>query len=348
MKKFSSLLFLKCLFLSPSVHAIPISWDSPGASLQMSPLELIAVTNLQSDGSDMDNTFYFACGSFENGFEPSSDNLEDWAENFVALGVTRYSTRTVTGPPQRPDNRFIARRELENNLAPFDEETPPYIWGFNIDPVTGLSDEWILINRPDWVWPLASGSTGGDVGVFSVNDNDELTTVIGTVTNSSVIDDPLMTTAAVSPGLSTPRIDYDEWVLAIFPIDDLDDADGGVSAPNEDRDGDGVTNYDEFLAGFDPLEAQPAGVTPPTFQLQQVAVSGQTFFEGSIMRSALADVSWVVEESTTLQIGAWRDLTTTGTIVADTNSLLTVRSGVSVEDDLEDARFFRLRIQPNE
>ena len=312
--------------------AIPITWDSPTGTFIPSPFAFGPTVNQQSNGSDMDETFFFACGSFVAGFDPRTEPQSTWAANFVELGVSRYLA---------DDSRFSADRDLDSNEAPFEVGGQAYIWGFNIDPATQQSTEWILLTKSDWTWPLSTASAGGDLGLFSVSDDEGIEAILGTLTVAESLTEPLMTSTAVTAGQAIPQISYEEWVRAYFPSNN-----STASGRNDDRDSDGLTNFEEYLAGFDPLAEQLSGQVLPTFQLSRVTTTEGTFFEGSIRRSPLASLNWLIEESTTLQNDSWSDLKTSGMVIVDSPSELRVRPSISVEDDMGPGRFFRLQIAP--
>lgn len=297
----------------------------------------------------MKDDFFFVIGSFNN-FNPSDQNLADWAANFKVFGAARYSTENQAedGSPTFPNNRFSRERNLVDNFE-FTTSDRVYIWGFNLDPESRETSEWILITKDDWFWPAAATGAGGDPGIFSVDDinsypaDELLTAVYGNLREDGDANSALMTSAAVSRDLRIPRLDYDNWVLAFFP--DLAFDEQGVNRePEDDFDSDGLTNYEEFIAGFDPILPLSRDEIVPVFSLERITTAEGTFFSGSIVRSPLANLTWTIEESTTLQTQEWDDLSMTGMVVSDTPGLLQVQSGVSVESDPSRARFFRLRI----
>ena len=181
--------------------------------------------NRQSDGvTFLDGGFVFELGSFVE-ITPTSDNLDQWEAAWRPFGSASYDVSQQV---------FSNSKTLTSNTAPFTTTTRAYIWRRNGTPP---GSEWILIGKPTWKWPnanpvgpppfpvswLVDGATGSDVILGSVNEGGFH-----------------LQTAAASFDLT-----YAKWVAIHF-------SEGEASAPGEDFDSDGRSNFLEYALGSDP------------------------------------------------------------------------------------------------
>ncbi len=130
-------------------------------------------TNLQSDGSAMDNTFTFELGTFAAGFTPTSGNTDQWLANWSP--VTDGSGAALAGATTQfgtidsffgPYEGFRSSVELEHNNDPFAIGSQGYVWGF-----TGRdegTEEWILFTNDSAgdAWQFGDTSVLGFPGTW--------------------------------------------------------------------------------------------------------------------------------------------------------------------------------------
>ena len=248
MRHIVGLFFLGLMGLSEG--AVTINWASD-----------FQATNRQSDGvTGLDASFEFVLGTFV-GITPTSENLAQWEGAWRPLGTAIYN-------PSPSLQRFSNSVALTSNAAPFTTTARAYIWGRN-----GLlpGSEWILIGKPGWKWPTANqsgpppfpvewevaGATGSDV-------------VLGSANTGSIH----MQTAVADFDLS-----YDQWAAAKF-------TGGGATAPNDDFDNDGRSNFLEYALDSDPM------VKDGPFQ-----VGLNRNLEIEISRGVGRRVNWVLKKS---------------------------------------------------
>ncbi|MCC5848414.1 MAG: hypothetical protein JJU29_09985 [Verrucomicrobia bacterium] len=120
-------------FLSLCAQATMIQWFCDPTSL-----------NLTEDGEVLNQSFRFELGVFANGFVPTSDNIDQWSENWVAAQRVTY---------HEGNQWFTSVYHVTENEAPFTVNAHAYVWGFSGGPDEG---EWALFRGMSWRWPRAS------------------------------------------------------------------------------------------------------------------------------------------------------------------------------------------------
>ena len=237
-------------FIAPCGANVTIGWSSDFRGV-----------NRQSDGTTpLDESFEFVLGTFV-GIVPTLDNLSEWEDAWQPFGTAIYD-------PDPDIDRFSNSEQLTSNAAPFTTTARAYIWGRNgLEP----GSEWILIGKPSWQWPLAnpvgpppfpttwlvSGATGADVVLGSVDDGIHH-----------------MQTAKV-----VFELNYGRWASMRF-------SGGEASAPTDDFDNDGRSNFLEYALDSDPK------VKDGPFE-----VSLNADLEIEIARGIGRQVNWVLKNS---------------------------------------------------
>ncbi len=162
------LLFTLCALVAPSVKAVGISWYSNVPS-----------TFYSSDGSSLDDSYFFEIGTFNAGFTPDLNNIASWQANWNVFDRT-YAPYPNNAPPenQTSDNNgiwdpnggfFGGFSSLQSNNTSDSTDADPahifttgsqfYLWVYNgKDIVPG--NEWALVTRTtqkgdvnDWIMP---------------------------------------------------------------------------------------------------------------------------------------------------------------------------------------------------
>ena len=298
--------------------------------------------NETSSGEDLDDSFFFAVGGFVEGFVPTADNTDEWAHYWVTHGIVQYDTTELFAG--FPNNNFLDTEVLTSNEDPFTLTNSPYIWGFNVD--NEEEGEWILANNPSWQWPNVN-VTGPSIDAtgFSIlssrDENGNLpVAVIGAIrTDTDPEGTPLMTTALVANPVIPIQRSYNDWVAATFPEVGSGEP-SNQDALNDDPDGDGHTNFEEYAFGTNPLLANPISpitVVPTT--------DGSETFDITLKRSPRADISALIETSTTLELDSWSNILQNGTVLVDTPGIFTIRADSALLDARN--RFFRAEVIAN-
>lgn len=226
-------------------------------------------SNLDSEGNELTDDWVFALGSFDDGFLPTPENREMWADHWTTAKVSAYNPN---------ENFFSGEFEFSNNAAPFTTTTRGYIWGFN------CTGEWLLVSNPDWKWPGTNDPLALPKS-WTINTATEV--ILGEVDTNGVH----IRTADGGSGFQVPGFPYPDWQASYFNDDDL--ADSVISGPDADPDGDGHPNLVEYAQGTNPRKASEInrgkvlsiennGVIYPAleFKVSNKAV-GVTFFVGS-------------------------------------------------------------------
>ncbi len=135
---------------------------APGAATSINFGSTINAANLRSDGSDMDVTFTFQMGVFEEGFLPVSGNLNQWLQRWIPLSDENgdpasapYLTINIGGGIF--SNNFEGTAQITDNVTnpsdPFAPGTDSYLWGYNVRQGVGMG-EWILLSNNSWKLPV--------------------------------------------------------------------------------------------------------------------------------------------------------------------------------------------------
>lgn len=260
-------------------------------------------TNLQSDGvTPLDSGFVFELGSFV-GIVPGPENLDQWEAAWRPFGSATYSTA---------QKRFSNSKTLGSNVAPFTTTARAYIWGRN---GTAPGSQWILIGKSTWKWPnanpggpppfpvnwLVAGAAGGDV-------------ILGSVNQGGVH----MQTESVNFDLT-----YEKWVAIHF-------TGGEASAPGDDFDNDGRSNFLEYALDSD-----------PKFDDGPFYVGLNASREIEIARGENREVNWVLKSSNDLT--GFTAMTEGFEIVVDEPQRLVFR----ITSPLQTRQFFHVEaVQP--
>ena len=299
--------------------AARITWQSSRGSTAN------PITNLQSDGSELDATFQFELGAFKDlpdgsPFVPTAANVADWEVQWCAASAA--ASYNIS-----PNSFFTGTFQLESNAAPFEDGDQAFIWGFDTRAGGG---EWILLRRDTWVWPTAAG--GGGINpvttFYTVSATfSDLETIVGEVNGAGF----LMQTEEVdlSSGSGTT---FAEWVATNFTA--VEQADPEISGETADPDRDGSSNLFEFATGTAPKDA---GSFPEcTVEITAAGEIRVTFPENP---DAL--VVWSLEASTDLD--TWEATTPPEPGTSDTaDSTRSFTDPVPIAEN--ERRFLRLEI----
>lgn len=302
-----------CLFwmlLAPSATASRINWFST-----------LNRTNLTSTGQPMDAQFRFELGVFINGFTPTAANTSQWAANWRSTQRIRYNPSTGV-------RQFNAEFTVEDNDTPFNVGAAAYLWGFRGN---AASSEWILIRNTAWSWPAPNPFSPFPL---AWNAADAANPAGGVVILGSVIasgSPHLMRSAAVTN--SAPPTT--SW--AVWQSDELDGV--ALNGPNDDADGDGISNLIEFAFGTAPKTANPPVATPASI----LELGGQRHLQITVPRRADHTATLVIEVSPDLV--SWSSGTSHTQVVSDTLASLVVRD-LTPLGSAATKRFMRVRAIP--
>ncbi|OYV06093.1 MAG: hypothetical protein CFE26_08160 [Verrucomicrobiales bacterium VVV1] len=305
--------FAACIFwilLGASASANRINWFST-----------LNRTNLTSSGQPMDSQFRFELGVFINGFTPTSANTSQWAANWRSPQRTRYN-------PNPGVRQFNEEFIVEDNDAPYTVGAAAYLWGFRGNAASG---EWILIRNITWTWPAPNPFNPTPP---SWNAADAATPVSGVVILGSVHasgSPHLMQSAAVTN--SAPPTT--SW--AVWQADELEGV--TLNGPNDDADGDGISNLIEFAFGTTPKTANTPVATPASI----LELSGQRYLQITVPRRVDHAATLVIEVSPDL--GNWYSGTSHTQVVSNTLTSLVVRDLTPLSSTAT-KRFMRVRAIP--
>ena len=204
-------------------------------------------TNLTSTGTAMDGGFRFELGVFANGFVPTAANVAGWVANWRPATSTGGNVARLVY--QSGTSRFDGVFEVDSNAAPFTAGVAAYVWGFR--GWAGPS-EWVLFRHTSWTWPQAA--LPGPPGFPLEWEAKDATAVVGSINAAG---SPfLMQSAAVSQ--ASPPTTWAQWQAENLAGVSLD-------GPDDDPDGDGVTNLMEYVFGLPPGQAGAPSLTPASF-----------------------------------------------------------------------------------
>lgn len=259
----------------------------------------------------------FELGVFADGFVPSSENTAQWAEHWVPAQRTKFSTT---------HNWFTSVFTVPDNTEPFTAGTPAYVWGFSGSESQG---QWILFRSSKWVWPAADDTAPAPL-FWSAKDADVV--VVGALSpdGSGVSLRPSSVSASRPPDTSWHQWQQDELAGDLR------------SKPNDDADGDGVSNILEFIAGSSPVSAadRPADIATWT---QKVDGNGKSYLEMRVSRRRDRLAKFATEVSSDLK--TWTPGAGTNSVVSDTVDAITLRDTTPVGEG-GSKRFMRVRVTP--
>lgn len=226
-------------------QAAQVSWSSEAQSVDR-----------DSTGKPLDAAFIFELGAFVPGFIPTSANTQQWAANWTAAARVAYDAvnKAVSGP------RFT----YSTNATPFLPNNRGWIWGYHPQH----PGEWILIGRPNWLWPNASDPFGLPVtwGVVAATQ-----AIVGKLNTAGV----QLQTAPIGTYANVPALTFAAWQTLSFNA--AERANPAISGPDADPDGDGIPNGVEFLTGTTPrASSSPAMRILPRIGVEISRINGRT------------------------------------------------------------------------
>jgi hypothetical protein len=260
--------------------------------------------NRKHDGQLMDAGFRFELGVFTEPFAPTSANTTSWAANWKPVQRLGYDVG---------EKRYFGEFTPEDNVTPFTEGKPVYVWGFNGNAVAG---DWILFRAADWTFPNAF--TPFNYQWFAQT----ATCVVGSINPAG---NPFLMQSAAVTLAAPPTTTWVQWQAEALGNEPL-------NGPNDDPDKDSVSNLLEFVFGTPP---KSAGAPP----LTQVALVGG-HLQITIPRRIDHQATLVVEVSSNMT--SWNSGTNETEVVANGLTTLIVRDKTPFAPPLS-RRFMRLR-----
>ena len=262
--------------------------------------------------------FRFELGVFKAGFVPTSENIDQWAENWNPAQATFYNPET---------NRFAGKFTVTSNLAPFTAGTPAYIWGFRGSPQEA---EWILFRKNNWKWP-ATSTTPSPVSNKDLSWVAEQadTVLLGDVQKSGK---PYLMKADKVVNTRPPNTPWHVWVQE-QQIESTT-----PEAPNQDTDKDGVSDLLEFVMGSNPK--QHSG--PPSTPVHIVPENSSKYLQITIPRRIDHTANLTVQVADN-PAGPWLSGPDYTTEVSNGLDSLIVRDRVPISPD-HPHRFMRLHV----
>lgn len=300
-------------------------WVLSGTSASANSINWVSAlnrTNLTSTGLEMDSRFRFELGVFINGFIPTSANTSQWAANWRSPQRVRYNPNTGV-------RQFNSEFLVEDNNVPFSIGSAAYVWGFRGDAANG---EWILFRKSTWLWPQAY--MGGPPPFPLSWAVEEITPATGAVVLGSVIasgSPHLMQSAAVTNS-APPTTSWSVW-----QADELDGV--TLNGPNDDADGDGISNLIEFAFGTTPKTANSPVATP----CSMLELNGQRYLQITVPRRVDHNATLVIEVSSDL--ANWSSGISHTQVVSNTAASLVVRDLTPLSSTAT-KRFMRVRAIP--
>lgn len=273
--------------------------------------------NLMSNGTSlMDGGFHFELGVFKDGFVPTSANTAQWSTHWQKADRCSYQASTKS---------FGSDYENLDNEAPFTSGATAYVWGFRGGESSG---EWILFRHTSWNWPQLEppGPPGFPLQWSSTSAN---TVILGSMHASG---SPWLMKSAAVTNSAPPPTSWPQW-----QSEEL--AGTLLNGPNDDPDGDGISNLIEFVFGTAPKTANPPVATPSSI----LDLGGQRYLQVSIPRRRDHPATLVVEVSSDL--ATWNSGTTFTQVVLDGAAALVVRDLTPIGPG-SPKRFMRARAIP--
>ena len=272
-------------------------------------------TNLTSENAPMDSGFRFELGVFANGFVPSPANMADWVANWrPATDSGGQTARTVY---QSGFLRYEGVFTVESNAAPFTVGSAAYVWGYRGGVGTS---EWVLFRNATWTWPTAS--SGGPPGFPLEWEAKDATAVLGTINTTG---SPFLIQSATVTLVSPPTT-WEQWKAEELSGE-------AQNGPDDDPDGDGISNLLEYVFGLSPEQAGPPPSTPVAL------VDG--YLRMTVPRRA-DHSSAVLAVEVSPDLANWFTGTGHTVVVSDTATALVVRDATAAP--MPGKRFMRLRV----
>ena len=305
--------FLRLISLLLSVSWVVLCCEAAKGGQIFWSSERLA-TNVTSSGSPIAGVgFEFELGGFSDGFQPTSGNVDDWAEHWVPVARTAYHAQYGS---------FAGVIRIDGGEVATAGERG-YMWGFSTKDRSPEA-EWILMSHSEWCWPA---SDDGIAAPLEWTTNGATEVIVGSVNPGPGIH---LQTAA--PFSSDARRHPDLW-LATHALDGVDDS----QIWDADVDGDGSSNLLEYAAGTDPRN----GASRPR-------VSGMIarYEDGDAMtltfdKNPESKVHYLIETSTDLK--RWADGDGDVAVVESTPERLVVRELDTLRTGESPERFLRLR-----
>lgn len=164
--------FLASAFCAASIHhlqAQTLDWGSELGS-----------TLVDSNGSQLDNTFVFEIGAFVDGFMPDANNVELWLSNWRVFDQASYNQSIGYFTKWTSDTDTLRMLDDGTSNSPYMTSGAPSFEGLTAflwvrkgdDPVEG--SEWLLTRADSWVFPAATPGCCDNEAVvqWSVSDLD--------------------------------------------------------------------------------------------------------------------------------------------------------------------------------
>ncbi|WFB35028.1 hypothetical protein P3T73_12745 [Kiritimatiellota bacterium B12222] len=205
-----SLLLISTLF-SLSVSASMIDWYCVPGSY-----------NVTSEGEEMASNFRFELGIFKEGFTPSVDNMDQWAENWIPAQRALYN---------QEHHWFTSRYTVSGDEEGFTPGAKTWIWGFSGSLENA---EWILLRNQHWVWPAVNPSSPL-AKTWNMANADEV--LVGGIGGAFVLQ------SAPVDGVYPPPTTWEQWKQENLGDDEVL---SGVDA-NEN----GIPDLIEYVQGLD-------------------------------------------------------------------------------------------------
>jgi hypothetical protein len=247
--------------------------------------------NLTGGGQPMDAGFQFQLGVFASGFIPTAGNASEWAAHWVTAKATSYNPTTKA---------FEELFTVTGNAAPFSVGARAYVWGRS---TSVGNDEWILFRNSSWTWPAPNPSDPFATEWNAASANE---VILGSIDSDG------------SPYLMKSELvySYPQWrgvQLAGEPS----------NGPDDDPDGDGVSNALEFVFGTLPMVPGPSSLATTSF----IEISGQNYLQLAMprLRNRLARLTVQVSPDLT----QWTSGDAFTAVMEDSAAALVVRDKVA-------------------
>lgn len=289
------------LLLADSALGGQVDWSSSAFSIHQ-----------LSNGTDMDDSFVFELGAFNDGFAPNSANTAEWAAHW----------RVAQRAPYNPATQIVAGSYvIETNAPPFDTASQGYLWGLSLDH----PGEWILLTNPSWNWPMAGGANPPVSWTVPNASNVIVGAVNPTGTPFFLQTGPVPTNSPIT------WVTGSDWQMRHFSVAQLTD---GTADWLSDPDADGKTNLDEMATDTDPLEADAVSNAA-------VSVSVNDTLEMTVTKAPNHVLDYRVQVSSNLR--DWSHSLQEISIIQDSANTLVVRDRTPLTNN--EQRFIRLLVE---